>query len=144
MQRKGKAVELYSGEFNCAQSIIGAFEDKLSNKKNILINAAAGFGGGMGRMQKTCGAVTGAIMILSTLNKTEISNSKEQLIQNIQEFTRAFDKKFGALDCASLISYDLNTAKGRAKAKEDNIFELKCANIVATTVEIITEIIERK
>ena len=141
MKRKEKAVEAYRNGYNCAQSIITAFEDKLKHKKDILIEMATGFGGGMGRLQQTCGAVTGAIMVLSLLNKNNAPDSKEKLNENIQEFASRFDKEYGSLNCQSLIPYNLSTEDGRNKAREEGIFENQCTQYVAKAVELVEEIL---
>ncbi|MFP4041277.1 MAG: C-GCAxxG-C-C family protein [Bacteroidales bacterium] len=142
MDRKEKAAEMYSNSLNCAQSVIGAFEDKLGNQCNILMEAASGFGGGMGKLQKTCGAITGSIMIMSVLNYKNMPNSKEKLEKNIQELVKRFEKKFGATDCLDIITYNLNTESGKEKAKQEKIFERKCTKVVSQTVEWVSEIID--
>jgi len=45
-----KANALHTSGYNCAQSVVGAFEDDLNIDKDLALNMSVGFGGGMGRM----------------------------------------------------------------------------------------------
>lgn len=52
------------GEYNCAQSIFGTYASKYGLDQDTALKIATGFGGGMGHSGRTCGAVTGAYMVL--------------------------------------------------------------------------------
>ncbi len=58
------AVESFRSGLNCAQSVVAAYADEMSFDRNLALSISCGFGGGMGRLQETCGAATGAFMIL--------------------------------------------------------------------------------
>ena len=60
MERSDQASELFLSGYNCAQSVVLSFADDLKFSKELGQMMAAGFGGGMGKQQETCGAVTGA------------------------------------------------------------------------------------
>lgn len=61
-ERAARAVELKAG-CNCAQAVALAFADKLPLPEETLRMLAAGYGGGMGCMEGTCGALVGAVMV---------------------------------------------------------------------------------
>ena len=142
MNRKETAVQLFNNGYNCAQSVLGAFADLLNAKKEVLIDMAAGFGGGMGRLQQTCGALTGGFMVLSSLQNNNRKQNKEKLNQNIQELASRFNERFGALNCKELIPYDLKSPESREKAKRNKVFEKKCTEYVATAVELVESILK--
>jgi len=50
--------------FNCAQSVLFSFCDDLQLDKNSALKLSCGFGGGMGRKEEVCGAVSGGIMAI--------------------------------------------------------------------------------
>ncbi len=54
------AVQLFQSGLNCAQRVLISFSEKLNFDKKLATAISLGFGGGMGRLQETCGAVTGA------------------------------------------------------------------------------------
>lgn len=78
MDRSEIAKELFMGEFNCAQSVVISFANNFGYSKELAAKIASGFGGGMGKTQGTCGAVTGSVMILG-LMAGERANSRMSL-----------------------------------------------------------------
>jgi len=49
---------------NCAQSIVSVYCEEFGLERNLGLKTAMGFGSGMARSGNTCGAITGAYMIL--------------------------------------------------------------------------------
>ena len=54
----------FSEGFSCSQSVLAAFAPELGLDADAALRVSAAFGGGMGRTGGTCGAVTGALMVL--------------------------------------------------------------------------------
>lgn len=65
-ERAARAVELKAG-CNCAQAVVLSYADKLPLEEETLKKLAAGYGGGMGCMEGTCGALVGAVMAAGML-----------------------------------------------------------------------------
>ena len=104
---------------------------------------AAGFGGGMGKQQETCGAVTGAIMVLGLLKGEDVNNNDElkaAAYGSVKELIHAFTAEYKSTKCMDLIGCDLNTPEGSAKFKEDKIMETTCAGCVKKAVEIVEDL----
>jgi len=144
MKRSEKALNFYARGYNCAQSVIVAFADVLNLSEETTLKLAAGFGGGMGRMQQTCGAITGAFMVIGYLKGNyqagkESDQSREITNQLIQDFSRIFAQKHGSINCKSLIDIDLNSEEGQKKAKETDVFNKKCTFFIQTAVELLEE-----
>lgn len=142
MLRQEKATSLYRNGLNCAQSVIGAFEDIIGEEKATMTSAATGFGGGMGKLQKTCGAITGSIMVMSKLQNNNTQDSQKLLTQNIQNYLEKFEKHFGSVDCRNLIPYNLNSNEGKEKAIQHNVFEEKCTKFITKSVEWVSNILD--
>jgi len=72
-----------TGQCNCAQAVLKAFEDKLPVDADTLMKLGAGYAAGMGCMESTCGALIGAVMVagIVTDGKGTPRISKE-LLQN--------------------------------------------------------------
>ncbi len=64
MSKVEEAISHIRGEYNCAQSIFGTYASKYGLDQDTALKIATGFGGGMGHSGRTCGAVTGAYMVL--------------------------------------------------------------------------------
>ena len=143
MERSEKAKELFLSGHNCAQSVVMSFADDMKYSKELALKMAAGFGGGMGKQQETCGAVTGAIMVLGLMKGEQVNNNDElktQAYGAVKELTREFTEAFKTTSCRDLIGCDLNTPEGSAKFKEERIMENVCADCVKRAVEIIESI----
>ena len=71
-----------TGQCNCAQAVLKAFEDKLSVDADTLMKLGAGYAAGMGCMESTCGALIGAVMVAGVVTdgKGTPRISKELLV----------------------------------------------------------------
>jgi len=144
MNRSEKALKYYSEGFNCAQSVIVSFADILKLDEETALRLASGFGGGMGRMQQTCGAVTGAFMVIGFLKgKFKSDDQESSAITNsiIQDFSKRFATIHGSINCKALIKFDLNSEEELAQAKEADVFNKKCTFFVKEAVQIFEEIL---
>ena len=140
MNRSERAKELFLSGYNCAQSVLLSFADDLKFSKELAQKMAAGFGGGMGKTQETCGAVTGAIMVLGMLKGEEVNNNEElktTAYVAVQDLTREFVAAYKTTKCRDIIGCDLNTPEGAEKFKEDKIMENLCAPCVEKAVQIV-------
>ncbi|MEA3462082.1 MAG: C-GCAxxG-C-C family protein [Bacteroidota bacterium] len=143
MNRSEQARELFLSGYNCAQSVVLSFADDLKFSKELAQKMAAGFGGGMGKTQETCGAVTGAIMVLGILKGEEVNNNDElkaSAYGAVKDLTRDFVAEFKSTKCRDLIGCDLNTPEGSAKFKDENIMVTICADCVKKAVEIVEDL----
>ncbi len=63
MNRSATCRRAFSFRIQLCPIGLTVFADDLKFSKELAQKLAAGFGGGMGKQQETCGAVTGAIMV---------------------------------------------------------------------------------
>ena len=74
--------------YNCAQSVVLAYNDLLGMDDRLAATVSASFGGGMGRMREVCGTVSGmsllAGFISPAVDPTNMSQRKANyaLVQN--------------------------------------------------------------
>lgn len=143
--REENALASFRSGLNCAQAVLTAYANDLNFETKEALNISSGFGGGMGRLQETCGAVTGSFMVFGIYNGnkyTDNSLKKEETYSMIQNFNRKFKSINGSISCKSLIKCDLNTDQGQAFAKENNLFETICEKCILDSLRIIEEIIK--
>ena len=62
MDHSTKARDLFLSGCSCSQAVFGAFADEFGIDQQTAFRLASSFGGGMGGMRETCGAVTGMLM----------------------------------------------------------------------------------
>jgi len=136
MSKKEEALEFFRQGYNCAQAVLLPIAgDNITNTQ-----IAAGFGGGMARMQKTCGAATGAYMALGLRYGApgcpeEIS--KVKLYTKIREFNTEFIKVHGSDQCADLLGADMNSDEGKQQIKEKDLHTNVCEKCIITAIGLL-------
>ena len=63
--RKQKAIELFKQGYNCTQAILLAYCDLVDLDEKTAFKISTGFGGGIAKLGKTCGAINAAVMLIS-------------------------------------------------------------------------------
>jgi C_GCAxxG_C_C family probable redox protein len=94
----------------------------------------------MGRMGGTCGAVTGAFMVLGLKygNVTpDDQAAKDRLQALIEEFTRQFRARHRSLVCKELLGCDIGAPGGLAWARSNNLFKTRCVKYVEDAAAIL-------
>jgi C_GCAxxG_C_C family probable redox protein len=140
-----KAISIFRSGRNCAQAVLTAFSDDLNFDNDFATEISSGFGGGMGRLQEICGAVTGAFMVLGIYNSRKYSNKDEirdHTYAMIQEFNKQFNTIHDTINCRLLLGLDLKTAEGRQTMAEQNLSELVCEKCVIDSVRILEGLME--
>jgi C_GCAxxG_C_C family probable redox protein len=134
------AANLAGHTLNCAQSVLMAFCEDLGLEKSQAFKVALAFGGGMGGTGKTCGAVTGALMVMGLkLGSREKEVSRETLDSLVKEFKNRFAALHGSTECNDLLGIEINTAEGSRLAHEKGVFDTICPKLVRSSAEILEE-----
>jgi len=139
-----KASKYFSEGFNCAQAVFCAIAEQYGLDKETALKIASGFGGGMGRMQKTCGAVTGAILAIGYIrgyHHPEAGAEKEITYALTRELLERFTQLHATTECSELLGQSLMTEEGKACIKELNLTESVCSNCVKDAVILAEDLI---
>ena len=132
---------------NCAQTVITTFCDELGIDRDTALKVAMGFGGGMGGSGRTCGAVTGAYMVLGLAQQIALENLRESSTKTsalMKIFNRKFVKLHGSMTCSELLGVDLMDEKQREEARRKGVFALVCPKCVGDSVKILENILKPK
>ena len=134
-----KAIKLFGSGYNCSQSVFAAYSEKLGVDEKMSKSISAGFGAGFGRLQKTCGAVSGAIMAIGVKchDDNDVAGSKEIVYRKTREFISDFEQINKTAECLKLLDVDINTEAGMNYAKANNIFKVKCEKYVKDACQIL-------
>jgi C_GCAxxG_C_C family probable redox protein len=141
--RVEQAVERFKNGFNCSQAVLGSYCEQFGLDCQQAFKVATGFGGGM-RMAETCGAVTGAFMVLGLKygNTTaEDKAAKAKTYEKVVEYTSRFKARNGSVVCKELLGCDISTPEGMKKAQEDALFDSICPKMVQEASEILEEML---
>jgi len=109
MKHADKANEYFSNNFNCAQSIFTTYAQEYGIDEKLALKLGCCFGGGA-RKGEMCGAVSGALMVLSLLyghNESEDMFSKKKAYAITNEYMNRFTEKNGSVVCRNLLKYDI-------------------------------------
>jgi C_GCAxxG_C_C family probable redox protein len=144
MEKSQIAGKKFSEGYNCAQSVFYCFCDDLGFDKNTALKLATGLGGGMGRKEEVCGAVTGGIIVLGVKygrGEKDDRGATELTYQKTRELMDRFTAKHGTFICRQLLGgCELMTEEGQKQLKENDMLNKVCKPCVESAVEILEEI----
>ena len=138
------AIESFRSVLNCSQSVVMAYTEEMNFDRNLALSISCGFGGGMGRLQETCGAATGAFMVMGIHYCRKYSDNrerKETTYAAIQKFSKEFTVLHGTMNCKELINVDLKTREGHTLLKESNLTETVCEKCIHDAIKITEDIL---
>lgn len=140
MDKKDKALEYFRNHFNCSQAVFTVFGTDHGLSENECLRTACAFGGGMGRQQLTCGALTGALMGLGLrYGKAagDAEDKKTDTYAKARELFSEFMKINGTVSCKELLrGLDMNDPEDHKKIIELNMFEILCEKYIADSISI--------
>lgn len=132
MTNQERAARLHGNGYNCCQAVLLTFCDELGVDSVTAFKIGEGFGLGMGGMENTCGALSGAIMLAGLKNSDgdlDHPKTKAGTYRISRELTEAFKEKTGALVCRDLKGIDTGKVL------------CSCPKCIDSAVQIVEEIL---
>lgn len=124
MDRVELAGENFKKGYNCAQAVVLAFYDLFDLDRNTALKIAEPFGGGMGRMRLTCGAVSGMFM-LAGLYKSHAHagdlEGRRDVYEVVRTLAERFREKNGSIICGELLG--INQPKDQSSMPQERTKE---------------------
>ncbi len=133
MTKKELAIAYHDKKYNCAQAVALAFADEVGIDKGTLFKICEGCGLGMGGMEGTCGAVTGAVILAGLKNSDgslDDPKTKASTYQLSKEILRQFQSKNGSTVCKDL------------KGVETGKVLRSCPDCIMDAVEIAQDVLK--
>jgi C_GCAxxG_C_C family probable redox protein len=138
------AAEKFMSGYNCAQSVIYPFCEETSISDDMALKISCGLGGGMGRNQEVCGAVTGGILVLGLRHGRGVNDEQSTTTatyQKTREFMSLFAESNGSYICRELLDgCDLKTETGQQEFKDKELKNRVCTICIQSAVEILEQI----
>ena len=138
---RDRAVHLFMEGYNCAQAVLLAFSDILPLDQETLSKLASPFGGGMGRLRETCGAVSGMLLAAGLLYGyagPETGNIKTELYTRVQSLASEFEVRHGSLTCRDLLGLSVRHDRPEASPRTPDFYEKRpCAGFIGDAAEIL-------
>ena len=143
MSRVDEAVECFCRGAACSQAVLGTYGPSVGMPREQAMKVASGFAGGM-RLAQTCGAVTGAFMVLGLKHAgptCDQRDGRENVYVAIREFAARFEQRSNTVVCKELLGCDISTPEGASQATTQGLFRTICPKLVQDAAEILEEML---
>lgn len=142
MDRIQKAKDLFEQGCNCSQAVICAYSDLFGMDEATAMRVSEGFGGGMGRMRLTCGAVSGMFMLAGLKYGKGIPNDLEtrtKVYDTVQKMAKEFEAMNGTIVCGDLLGINKPKDTGAVPTERNSEFYKKrpCVGCVEDCAKIV-------
>ena len=144
MTRAEIALNYFNEGYACSQAVVLAFKDLVNISEEELSKISIPFGGGLGRLRLTCGALSGMAMIIGLLfSKDENTNdNKMNVYAIIQKLSEKFIEVNWSLNCEELLKLAQVEVEKKGKP-EERTFQYynkrPCGKIVYKAANILEE-----
>jgi C_GCAxxG_C_C family probable redox protein len=126
--------------------LLSTYGERFGLDREMAFKVAGVFGSGMGRGD-TCGAVTGAFMVIGLKHgKTKGSDdaSQERTDELARQFAERFIARNSSIVCRELLGCDISTSEGLKAAKKEKHFKKRCPKFVQDAAEILEEMLKNQ
>lgn len=138
-----QAAQLFRGGLNCSQAILTVFGASCGVDREQAKRLGRPLGGGLCRMGKSCGAVTGALLVLGLAqgNPEDEAKARNDLTLAGRELIRRFAERHGSIVCRELLQADMSTEAGARKIKEEELVMRHCPAFVQDAAEMLHDLL---
>jgi len=146
MDHAKKARELFCSGYNCAQAVAGAFSEEMGIAQETVMKMASGFGGGMGGMRETCGAVTGMFMAIDMIFGHALPANNEEKTAHyarIRAAADAFKAEEDTLICRDLLASLPGKLDKNPLPRTEEYYKVRpCVRFVETAARLVEKMLE--
>ncbi len=142
--RVEKAEALFKEGYNCSQAVFLAYADLVGIEFEMAKKLSCGFGGGMGRMRETCGAVSAMVMFTGFFEGMEDGGDaagKKRNYELVRKLVHTFEERNGSYICRDLLG--LLAGKKESATPEERTDEYykkrPCIRHIASAAQILEE-----
>lgn len=137
-----EALEMFKSGYHCSQAVFAVFSEDFGLSKETALKIACPFGGGIGGYGKTCGALTGALMVIGlkygTTKATDME-AKKLSREKTRQLIEAFEKAHGTSNCNELVGFDRSNLTGNELMAKIPFFHNTCPKFLETVVSFLEE-----
>lgn len=138
------AVELLGQGFGCASAILATQGEPYGITREVALKVPAPFGIGM-TIAKTCGAVTGALMVIGAKHGKTVAENPDadmKVMGLTGQFMKEFLSKYKSIDCKDLLDRDVSKPEILQEAIESGLIMKVCPGIIQDASEIVENILK--
>lgn len=143
MTKGEKAAENFKSGMNCAQAVLLSFSEETGLSEEALLKLSLPFGGGMGRMRLTCGAVTGMIMaygLITGIGTCPTHDEKMDSYKGVQELCDKFKSlNRGTVICAELLGLKEPEGTFEPEERTEEYYKKRpCGELCSIAAELLS------
>ena len=144
MSRAEKAKEYFLQGYACSQAVALAFSDCIGLEEDVIKKIMLPFGGGVGRLRLTCGAISGMAAVIGMLfvDAENSPENKKKTYALTQELCAKFKEEYGSYICGELLAGSNVKVEvgGEAEPRTKEYYKKRsCADMVAFTAKILED-----
>ncbi len=143
MDKATQARNYFEQGYNCAQSVVAAFAQEMGMDEKTALRLSSSFGGGMGGLRETCGAVSGMFMVLGLLKGYDMPDdpeAKKAHYQRIQALAQEMTAAYGTINCRELLASHGVEAKAQPSLRNEAYYQKRpCARYVEACARMVEE-----
>jgi C_GCAxxG_C_C family probable redox protein len=124
--------------------VLGGFAERYQLSKEQASRVGCAFGGGMARSGQTCGAVSGAMMVIGLAHGATTGDdqaSRDKTYALTRELWSRFQDRHGSLACRELLGVDIGTPEGREAAMRTGLFKTRCPAFVRDAAAMVGQLL---
>ena len=130
--------------YDCSQVVVAHYAEKLGLSEEVANNVSACFGGGM-LQADTCGAFTGALMVIGLkyghYDEETLLAQKDVMMAKSAEFKKLFFEKFETCNCKELLGYVVSIPEQFQEALSSGRMLGFCPTVVTAVLECLDQIL---
>ena len=141
MDKVKKAEKLFKDGYSCSQAILLSYADEFGLDKDQAAKISATFGGGMGRLRKTCGAITGAFMVLGLKygnSDPEDMDTKLKSYEKVRKFAKIMEDKHSSVECKVILKNNASKSEVEKRQHHRKI----CDQVVYDSATLLEEFLK--
>jgi C_GCAxxG_C_C family probable redox protein len=148
MSRAERAKAYFSEGYACSQAVALAFADVCGLEEEVIKKMMLPFGGGLGRLRLTCGAVSGmaAVIGMAFSNGENTPENKKKVYAIVQELCARFKEECGSLICGELLAGMKVPVEigGVAENRTEEYYKKRsCGDMVFLAAQILEEYLQK-
>lgn len=145
MDHVKKARELFRQGYNCSQSVVGAFHEEMGLPLETALRLSSSFGGGMGGLRDTCGAVTGMFLVAGMLfgyDSPTDNDVKKVHYARIRQLAVDFAEQHDTIVCRELLKALPGKLQQDPSPRTEEYYKVRpCIRFVETAAELLEQMI---
>jgi C_GCAxxG_C_C family probable redox protein len=150
-QAKAIADDFFNTGYTCSQSSLQGLQAAFGLEDDNLWQAATGFGGGFGRKQLICGAISGGVIAAGAIiaakrgsGRDDRAALRDESYALVRELHSRFEARFGSVDCRTLTGFDFSEPDGYKRFTESGQKERVCHEAVRFVIQTVAELVEER